>query len=61
MAKKNYLISQTGANKKVIINLEVAEQILDANLKKELNLVLNKLNLIQEVNDFKEIKKAAND
>jgi hypothetical protein len=57
MAKEKYLISHIGANRKIIINLQVAEQFLDANLKKELNTVLNKLNLIQEVTDFKEIKK----
>jgi hypothetical protein len=48
MSTKTKLIVQTGSNKKVVINLELAESILPKELLTKLNHILIELNHIQE-------------
>jgi hypothetical protein len=48
MSTKTKLIVQTGSNKKVVINLELAESILPKELLNKLNHILIELNHIQE-------------
>jgi hypothetical protein len=48
MSTKTKLIVQTGSNKKVVINLELAESILPKELLNQLNHILIELNHIQE-------------
>jgi hypothetical protein len=45
---KEKLITHTGSHKKVLINLEIAKEIMDKNLLEQLNNVLIELNHIQE-------------
>jgi hypothetical protein len=45
---KPRLITQTGSHKKVIVNMEIAEEILDKDFLKSLNHILIELNHIQE-------------
>jgi hypothetical protein len=48
ISTKTKLIVQTGSNKKVVINLELAESILPKELINKLNHILIELNHIQE-------------
>ena len=46
--KKNRLISHTGTCKKVLINLEIAEDVLNKDMLAQLNHLLIELSHIQE-------------
>jgi hypothetical protein len=48
MSTKHKLIVHTGSHKKAIINLELAEQVLNKELLDQLNNILIELNHIQE-------------
>lgn len=48
MARKRKLINHTGGNKKIIINLEIAEAVLEPELLAQLNHILVELNDLQE-------------
>lgn len=48
MKNKQKLISHTGTGLKIIINLKVAEEVLDDNLLQKLNKSLTELNHVQE-------------
>jgi hypothetical protein len=47
------LITHTGSHKKVLINLEIAERVLDKKLLDQLNQVLIEVNHIQETEGAK--------
>jgi hypothetical protein len=48
LKEKSRLITQTGTHKKVIINMDMAENLLDSVLLDNLNKVIIELNHIQE-------------
>jgi Zn finger protein HypA/HybF involved in hydrogenase expression len=48
MGKKNQIISHTGSHKKVVINLEHAEKVLNPDTLRQLNQILIELNHAQE-------------